>query len=263
MVLKECIICGREFEAKGNNAKFCSEKCRNAKIPTNDHVGEVHYELKIKSAYRQKSILYAECECSCGKKCTVRYDSVLSGNTQSCGHIGEKNLLKPSDLKDKTNKNGVKALYKIGKIEGSYIWHCICTCGKEFDTTVELFPKIKSCGCQQEIARKEIANTVLKDYRETARQDGTSIYAIQDKKLLKNNTSGVRGVTWDNARQKWLAQIEFKGKNYFLGRYYKKEDAIEIRKIAEKKIFGNFIKWFEEKFPERWKKINKNGDKKI
>lgn len=45
---------------------------------------------------------------------------------------------------------------------------------------------------------------------------------------------------------------------YHLGRYDKKEDAADIRKIAEEKIFGDFLKWFAEKFPERWKKINEN-----
>lgn len=191
-MIKKCIVCEKEFEAKGN-AKFCSKKCRDTKIYTNDHVGEQHFELKIKSAYRQKSILYAECECSCGEKCTVRYDSLLSGNTQSCGHVGIENQKKPSNLSNKVNKHGVKALYAVGKIDGEYVWHCVCPCGKEFDTTVELFNKIKSCGCKQNIARKKQANTVLKDYRENAMQSGTFIYAIQDKKMLKNNTSGVRG----------------------------------------------------------------------
>lgn len=253
---KKCVVCGKTFEAKGNNAKFCSEECRNAKIYTNEHVGEQHYELSIKSAYHQKMRLYVDCECSCGKKHTVRYDCLLSGNTKSCGHVGDENLIKPVDLSGKINKNGVKALYKTGKKGGYYVWRCLCLCGKEFDVSTELFQRIKSCGCARDRARKRQSDTILKDFRENAMQDGTFIYAIQDKKMLKNNTSGIRGVTWDDEREKWKAQIEFKGKNYFLGRYDKKEDAKEIRKMAEEKMFGNFLKWFAEQFPDRWKKIN-------
>lgn len=260
-MIKKCIVCRKEFESKGNNAKFCSVKCRNAKIPTNDHVGEEHFELKIKSAYRQKSILYAECECSCGKKCLVRYDGLLNGNTQSCGHVGKRNLIKPSDLTGSINKYGVKALYESGRKDKYYVWRCLCTCGKEFDTTTELFQKIKSCGCAQDKARKKQVDGVLKDVRENAKQDGTYIYSIMNKNMLKNNTSGIRGVTWDKSREKWQAQIEFKGKNYYLGRYDNIEDAAKIRKIAEEKMFGDFLKWFAEEFPSRWERINKNDNK--
>lgn len=183
MVEKKCFACGKVFEAKGNNAKFCSEECRNAKIYTNEHVGEQHYELIIKSAYYQNSRLYAECECSCGKKCTVRYDSrLLSGNTKSCGHISNENLIKPIDFSGETNKNGVKALYKTGKKGNHYVWKCLCPCGKEFNVSTELFQKIKSCGCAHDRSRKRQCDTILKDLRENAMQDGTFVYAIQNKK---------------------------------------------------------------------------------
>lgn len=55
--------------------------------------------------------------------------------------------------------------------------------------------------------------------------ENTSVYSIKLKKMLKNNTSGVRGVTFDKASQKWKAQIVFKGRNYYLGRYINKEAA--------------------------------------
>lgn len=58
--------------------------------------------------------------------------------------------------------------------------------------------------------------------------ENTSVYSIKLKKMLKNNTSGVRGVTFDKASQKWKAQIVFKGRNYYLswkihkqGRFHK------------------------------------------
>lgn len=259
MIKKQCIICGMEFESKVHNAKFCSEECRNSKVYTNDHVGENHFELKIKSAYRKKSKLYVECECSCGNKCTVLYNSLLNGNTQSCGHIGERNLIKPINLIGKTNKYGVKALYSVGKRGKLYVWRCLCTCGKEFDTTTELFKRIKSCGCRHDEIRKRVANTTFKDFREIANIDGTSIYSIQ-KRMFKNNTSGIRGVVRNKNRKKWVAQIVFKGKNYYLGTYEKIEDAANARKEAEENLFGNFLEWFSDKYPGRWEKINKNHE---
>lgn len=63
----------------------------------------------------------------------------------------------------------------------------------------------------------------------------------------KSNTSGVKGVSWDN-RQKWIAQIKFQGKNYYLGRYDDLSKAANSRKEAEDHIFGNFLKWYHEEY---------------
>ncbi len=52
-----------------------------------------------------------------------------------------------------------------------------------------------------------------------------------------------------------MAQITFKGKNHYLGRYNKKEEAIEARKKAEETMFEEFLKEFAKKFPDRWDKI--------
>lgn len=67
------------------------------------------------------------------------------------------------------------------------------------------------------------------------------LYIVLNRKNAKKNTSGVRGVTYDRATQKWQAQIVFKGKSNKLGRYISKEDAIKARKMAEEAMFGNFL----------------------
>lgn len=67
------------------------------------------------------------------------------------------------------------------------------------------------------------------------------LYIVLNRKNAKKNTSGVRGVTYDRATQKWQAQIVFKGKSNKLGRYISKENAIKARKMAEEAMFGNFL----------------------
>lgn len=32
------------------------------------------------------------------------------------------------------------------------------------------------------------------------------------------------------------------------------EDAEKARKSAEKNIYGDFLKWYSEEFPQKWKK---------
>lgn len=43
--------------------------------------------------------------------------------------------------------------------------------------------------------------------------------------VLKNNTSGVRGISWDKHNKKWSASVRHKHKTYFLGRFLDKVDA--------------------------------------
>lgn len=54
---KICSVCKKEFEGT-SRSKYCSDECRNKKIYTEEHVGEIHNELKVERAYRKKSILY-------------------------------------------------------------------------------------------------------------------------------------------------------------------------------------------------------------
>jgi len=56
--------------------------------------------------------------------------------------------------------------------------------------------------------------------------------------LRSNNQSGVRGVWYDNSREKWVAQITTLGGRRSLGRFALKEDAVKARIEAEKQERG-------------------------
>ena len=53
--------------------------------------------------------------------------------------------------------------------------------------------------------------------------------------LNKNNTSGVRGVSWDSSSQRWTAKVMHKRKTYHLGSFLDIEDAktVVIKKRNE------------------------------
>lgn len=169
----------------------------------------------------------------------------------------KENQIKPLDLTAKTNKYGVIAIRKLDKRRNnSCVWECKCSCGKKFELEADLFEKVKSCGCAATEQAKKQMGKLRKDI-EDYYIEGTSVLAIKEKKMLKNNTSGVRGVCYDKRRRKWLAQIGFQGYNYYLGRYDLKEDAIAAREEAEKEKFGNFLEWYASEYPDRWEKLQK------
>jgi len=122
------------------------------------------------------------------------------------------------------------------------IHKCKCSCGniKEVSSSDLTRGIVKSCGCLQHETNIENGNQAGKIYIEKNIVEGTNIQALQTKKL-RSNTSGIKGVHWDKARQKWVAKIIFQGKEYFLGRYAKKEDAIDARAIAEKEMHEKFL----------------------
>lgn len=58
--------------------------------------------------------------------------------------------------------------------------------------------------------------------------------------LLKTNTSGYRGVSFEKASQKWLSAIKVNKKRIIIGRFDKKEDAAIAYAKTSKSLFGEF-----------------------
>jgi hypothetical protein len=56
----------------------------------------------------------------------------------------------------------------------------------------------------------------------------------------KNNTSGVQGVHWHKASEKWRAQIRLNKKQITLGYFKDFDEACQVRKDAEIKYYGEY-----------------------
>lgn len=70
----------------------------------------------------------------------------------------------------------------------------------------------------------------------TISQNGANIRAPS------HNTSGTKGVHWDNKRRKWIAQIKVNRKLIFLGRFDTIESARKSYSIAAHEYFGEFAR---------------------
>ena len=69
----------------------------------------------------------------------------------------------------------------------------------------------------------------------------TNFQVITQDKPPANNTSGVKGVSWNKEKKSWDAYINVHGKRIRLGRYGKFEDAVKARKRAEEEYFQPLI----------------------
>jgi hypothetical protein len=63
---------------------------------------------------------------------------------------------------------------------------------------------------------------------------------IMNQRLRSNNLSGYPGIIWHKKAKKWMADIMINYKKIYLGLFETKQDAINIRKQAEIKYFGEF-----------------------
>lgn len=197
-------------------------------------IGKTYNNLKVDKLtdeYNSYNRRLYECTCLlCGKKRLATKQNLQRNEIKDCGNHWEY-----IDIKNRVFGK-LKAVYALDKKDRCKIWHCECACGNESDVAYAdlVSGNTQSCGCVRE---EKIKGLYV---------HGTAPCKLDGSKIRITNTSGKTGVYFDKSRQKWCSEIMFKKKKYFLGRYDKKEDAIKVRKIAEKEIFGEFLKWYEE-----------------
>lgn len=80
----------------------------------------------------------------------------------------------------------------------------------------------------------------LDNRRENLRVCTQSQNRMNATKIPFHNASGVIGVCWNNATQKWLAYIYHNYKRIYLGDHEHFEDAVSARKQAEKDLFADY-----------------------
>jgi len=159
----------------------------------------------------------------CGCQWRVKHRKDITGQT-----FGRLTAIRPSE---KSCHTGV-------------IWECECSCGNEvlLPTSRLLCGKTRSCGCFQVDTFTQSCN----DLAERVLVEGTRLTALI-MKVPKNNTSGVKGVSWIKESQKWKTVIKFQGKVIQLGRFEDIEDAIKARQKAEEKYFKPILEKYKDR----------------
>ena len=124
---------------------------------------------------------------------------------------------------------------------------CKCDCGKYTKVINSSLTNgdTKSCGCLQKetiskIGKENIENNSKKRI-EIDKKYNTNFGMILKPNEIKTNTSGFKGVSFNNKRNKFEAYLQIHGKKKFLGRYNEIEDAIAARIDGEEKYFKPII----------------------
>jgi hypothetical protein len=194
-----------------------------------------------KTAQKYRTEFLYRCRCDCGGEKLATSSWLKSGIVRSCGCLQRENR-----FVDITGRRVGRliAIEPTGRMDrGSMVWRWRCDCGNEIEAGVEqinITGRV-SCGCA---AREQKAAQAIAMQKGT-RAYGTNLSHIRSTNVKRKNSSGRVGVSWDKTHQHWQARIQFRGRAYWLGAYSRVEDAIKARKRAEKKLYGNFLEWYE------------------
>ncbi|WP_056947768.1 AP2 domain-containing protein [Secundilactobacillus odoratitofui] len=118
------------------------------------------------------------------------------------------------------------------------LWECQCSCGNVVvvDGSRLRGGYVRSCGClRRELARQRYVNN--KDFtknmgnaKNLRNEDGIMVSSLKES---PRNTSGVVGVSYDKATDRWLARLMYQGKYVLLKSFETKSEAVAARKQAE------------------------------
>lgn len=207
------------------------------------------------------------CKCSCGneKLSQVRTSQLTGGHTQSCGCLKiERTIERNRILMKKYNIYDLSGEYGIGytakneefyfdledheKIKDIY-WHINpqgYVMGKRIDNSdVNVFMHRIIMNVDN-ISHTEImidhihGKETRNDNRKSNLRFATNSQNCINICLKSNNSSGCTGVTWNKRSNKWHARITYNKQEIHLGFYTNFEDAVNARKKAEEKYFGEW-----------------------
>lgn len=195
--------------------------------------------------YKRNNKNYWEYKCECGEGGVVQTREFTTKSCCKCGYN------KVQDLTGMTFGELTVVSRTKKKIQNQPHWDCVCSCGKrKIAVTADLKNgKVKSCGHLVTIAGQNNAKKALAGQSNI---NGTNLYRISpNRKIQRNNKSGVIGVYQVKKTGKWVARLQLRGKTVYFKYFDNKTEAIEARRSAEMKFYAPVL--------EKYKKSSANS----
>jgi len=196
-----------------------------------------------------------KCICSCVDKNIVFVTSqdLKSGHTKSCGCF---NREQTSNRCKKYNQYDLSKEYGIGFLSNNdqefyfdiedydliknYCW-MLNNYGYAYahkdDTNVSMHRIIMNCSGDMVV---DHINGNKLDNRKSNLRVCTIAENVRHRVSFPNNNSGNLGVYFDKRINRWCARLFCNGKDYYLGSFANKQQAIDVRRQAEIEYFGEF-----------------------
>lgn len=205
------------------------------------------------------------CECSCEEhnKVIASSSHIKSGRIKSCGCFKTDIILHTVERHHKTNTYQLDGEYGIGytfkneefwfdledyeKIK-DYCWsygsHGYLQTKIPNTNKRVLFHRLVMNVTDDEIVVDHINHLPKREHKFDNRKLNLRL-VTQSKNCMNrakgsNNTSGVTGVTWHKRDQVWIARIGVGGKRIILGSFIEFQDAVNARRAAEEKYYGEY-----------------------
>lgn len=221
-----------------------------------------HYE----ELYGGGSHAIWKCICDCQKEkenpeyIYIPSNSLTTGNTKSCGCYKMDRLIESLHLRKTENRYEKQDGYYIGytsKNELFYFDECDYDLVKEYkwyinpngyvetsqDKNNHILMHRLIMGLEKYDIREVdhiLGYTTTNDNRRYNLRIVTKSQNQMNRRKQSNNTSGIIGVWYNKKNNKWMAEIEVEHEKFRLGSFENKEDAAEIRKIAEDILHRDF-----------------------
>lgn len=196
-------------------------------VRTPDITGKRFGRLVALSMTRVGTYLAYVCRCDCGAECIKKATDLWHGRAKQCI---------PWDHEMPGRRFGRLEVLSYAGSDNSdgALFRCRCDCGRECLVPGHSLKRgnTRSCGCGNDENRAAAGERMSPIVHE----GGTNLIVIAHQQPGDNNSSGIKGVHWDNRRQRWVARLAARGKNHFLGYYDDFADAAEARREAEELI---------------------------
>ena len=238
----------------------------------NYHIGDNVGQYTILSKERINSMTYYRCLCAmCGKEELVYSSKLKLGLCTSCRKrtLDMKRATDTSaydDMVGKTFGHTTVLTAFVKEENGGHFTalNCRCElCGNEFVTRASRVKSMKAQSCAN---CNRVFGEKAREISSAGGNEGTHIVNLINRKTNKNNSTGVRGVCRTETGL-FRAYINFKRKQYSLGNYMKLEEAALARAEAEERIYGDFLDYYKETYPEKWvlieQKVNNRKNNNI
>ena len=207
---------------------------------------------------------YVECCCDCGNEVMVDLYKLRSGHTQSCGCIAiEGTIERNKKFKWGRNKKRYNEYFIVGDV--TYVRYgdsddCFIIDTEDLDKIKNYYWYKDKCGyaIAQHDGRVLLVHKIIMespdgydvdhinghgskwDNRKCNLRICSHMQNSWNHKLSVKNTSGYNGVSWNNILGKWHAYINYNNNRINIGYFENIEDAIEARKQAEIKYYGEY-----------------------